>query len=82
MTTSLQITPRETAPQTDSPRRAVFIHFMPRSEWHIELAQADWYLNELRSFQGSIGSGAAAVVLDISVCRCHQRRNFQWIPAP
>jgi hypothetical protein len=55
---------------------------MPRSEWHIELAQADWQLNELRSFQGSIGSGAAAVVLDISVRRCHQRRNFKRIQAP
>jgi hypothetical protein len=55
---------------------------MPKSDAHIELGQADWQLNELRSFQGSVSSGAAAVVLDISDRRCHQRRDFQRIPAP
>jgi NADH:ubiquinone oxidoreductase subunit len=46
---------------------------MSGSDTHIELDQADWQLNELRSFQGSVRSGATAVVLDISDRRCHQR---------
>ncbi len=42
MRTSSQIAPREIAPQTDSPRRAQFIHSKPKSDAHIELGQADW----------------------------------------